>query len=368
METNHARQILEAPEAPPAKSCSSLTDYYTEDVAPRLRGARETPPFQSLMFKRTTIVHPNILKVSPILVFKFAIGYIFDDSIEEKKKKNLMERHRRARYSIDEEGLTMGRIAQALRSHPCDHIIQPSYHVNEGLFLPLLKCDINERLRVQNGEPEFYADSKGHLPETPIPMRLKVRWMDQIANSLAWLENIGLGHGDLRPANILLDHFDNVVLADFGSTNDMGLEQRSSCPPYVPDGFVYITKRSEQYAYAWTLYNIFHGSVPEDFELVHDKEPVFPKVKHLPCGELIRYCWYNQYDSVAHMRHIVRQEYRRLQPWYYQLLDLGCLMTARFLRYWRRNSILIEMDRVYEGIWAANEAGVEWKEGAIVMH
>ena len=46
--------------------------------------------------------------------------------------------------------------------------------------------------------------------------------MKALAKGVAWLESLGLAHGDLRPENVLVDKQDRVKIADFDCTNFIG--------------------------------------------------------------------------------------------------------------------------------------------------
>lgn len=63
----------------------------------------------------------------------------------------------------------------------------------------------------------------------PLPLRLQ--WMDDIAQAVAFLESLNLAHGDLRPEHILLDR-DRLKLSDFDCTAEIGLDFEACTYPY----------------------------------------------------------------------------------------------------------------------------------------
>jgi hypothetical protein len=54
------------------------------------------------------------------------------------------------------------------------------------------------------------------LTRGPIETSLAVRWVGQIAHALDYAHSQGVTHRDVKPANILLNHHGDAVLADFG--------------------------------------------------------------------------------------------------------------------------------------------------------
>lgn len=56
----------------------------------------------------------------------------------------------------------------------------------------------------------------------PTPEITQCRWIYQITNAVAWLEQLQIAHSDLRPPNILLDHNGNAKLCDFDNACNYG--------------------------------------------------------------------------------------------------------------------------------------------------
>lgn len=68
--------------------------------------------------------------------------------------------------------------------------------------------------------------------ERPISEQLQHRWIKQLASAVAWLEQLDYFHGDMRPANILLDVAGNVMLCDFGNATRRGEELPGATDPF----------------------------------------------------------------------------------------------------------------------------------------
>ncbi|HVA65351.1 MAG TPA: serine/threonine-protein kinase [Elusimicrobiota bacterium] len=76
------------------------------------------------------------------------------------------------------------------------------------------------------GDPAYYAMdflAAGSLerfvdPANPAPVGEAARWMEEVAQALAYVHSKGLIHCDLKPANILLDEGGHIRVADFGQS------------------------------------------------------------------------------------------------------------------------------------------------------
>ena len=53
------------------------------------------------------------------------------------------------------------------------------------------------------------------------PLTLRKKWMNNLAQAIAFLESLNLAYSDLRPENILLDP-DRLKLSDFDCTAEIG--------------------------------------------------------------------------------------------------------------------------------------------------
>lgn len=55
----------------------------------------------------------------------------------------------------------------------------------------------------------------------------------EISAAIAWLEELGLAHGDLRPGNVAFGGSDSAKLIDFDCVDKMGSRHRGNHPAYV---------------------------------------------------------------------------------------------------------------------------------------
>ncbi len=97
-----------------------------------------------------------------------------------------------------------------------ERLIKLDKHPN---IVSLLDADLT-------GEPAYYVldfleggSLDGFVnPKSPAPVVKAAKWMEEIAEALAYVHSKGLIHCDLKPANILLDEGGHVRVADFGQS------------------------------------------------------------------------------------------------------------------------------------------------------
>lgn len=272
------------------------------------------------------------------IAFKFAPRIEYLEEADERTRAADNAEIQEGEAAIVWEAGIYKNLAKALRIHPTIHILNPHLHVREGLFLPRQKISLHDRLLAQQ-----------HT-RVAIPLDLKVRWANQIVKAAAWFERAGYYHGDLRPANILLDRFNNVVLADFGSSDCVKGYLRSSADVFCPGEFVSGSAVSEQYAVAWCLYNIFHGTVPEAFDISDPSSVEFPPIQHLPFATVIQDGWRLRFESLRLMQKCSRRSYLDVQPLLHRFKDLLSEFLARIGFHIRKRYLTKQMHIVYDNL------------------
>jgi len=189
-------------------------------------------------------------------------------------------------------------VYRVLMKNPHPNIVQCILCVSEGIFLRRMKSTLQERL----------SQSR----TATIPAFTQERWVLQLTSAIAWLERLGLVHGDLRPANILLDANDNIQLSDFDATVEPGAELTVASEPFCKMNENFETPPagpvSEQFSLASCIYTIRFGHWPW-----HKLDPrarvqklmrnEFPSVSADPVlGDVTMRCWHGEYASIASIK------------------------------------------------------------------
>jgi len=117
-------------------------------------------------------------------------------------------------------------------------------------------------------------DLHTHIQKHPPTVDEVLNWADQVCSALAYLHSQSppVIHRDVKPANLKLQPDGSVVLVDFGlaKTSDQAVTAtgaRGLTPGYSPPeqyGAQRTDSRSDQYALAATLYNLFSQQKPAD--------------------------------------------------------------------------------------------------------
>lgn len=185
--------------------------------------------------------------------------------------------------------------------HP--HIVLSPRCVPQGIFLHRLAMTLQERIE--------------QAPDNPLPHLVQERWIRQLSSALAWLEHLGLVHGDLRPANILLTSGGDkgsIQLGDFDSTVKCGDSLLAASEPFcrllenykLPTG----SPITEQFALGSCIYTIRFQHVPwHDIDAPTRVRKLmrgeFPDPSNDSLfGEITSQCWLGTYKTV----HAVEEE------------------------------------------------------------
>jgi serine/threonine protein kinase len=103
-----------------------------------------------------------------------------------------------------------------------------------------------------------------------------LQWAAGIASAISYLETLNLAHGDLCPANILLDVEDHTKLADFDQTSQFGTVRHCVGGPFCHSQLSILVEKerdwdhhdacSGQFAFRSVLYTVDRGHEPHEFE------------------------------------------------------------------------------------------------------
>ncbi|KAF6815634.1 protein kinase domain-containing protein [Colletotrichum musicola] len=196
---------------------------------------------------------------------------------------------------------------------PCPHVLQSFYRTEICLFLQYLPGgSLLDRLQSNQTREKHKVISVNRLEDR----RLIERWTTELCAASAWLETLGLVHGDLRPANMLLGKQDHLKLADFDSVARIGDTALGSAPPWArlrPEsasgGFGLYGPETEQFAIGSVVYYMTRGFEPYEGPEQSDwpagvaldlwKRQKFPEVRPDDALEgLTLSCWRGSFASL----------------------------------------------------------------------
>jgi serine/threonine protein kinase len=208
-------------------------------------------------------------------------------------------------------------------AHP--HLLRSFLRLPGATFLECLPGgDLASLLRIQQTrDPE----TQQVLAVAKLqPLQLCLRWMKELSSATAWLEEIGLAHGDIRPPNMLLDSQNHVKLGDFdrsvkaGECLDSGTEPFArllgeeggrDCGSYGKAG-----PRTEQFALGSVIYSLTRGYDPfEDRWFGRDHGPIliemfqkkkFPPLTGSNLDTIIQQCWGGEFATVKQLSGVIQ--------------------------------------------------------------
>ncbi|MBN1266693.1 MAG: serine/threonine protein kinase [Anaerolineales bacterium] len=128
-----------------------------------------------------------------------------------------------------------------------------------------------------------------HLKSNQLKLSEVIKWIEQVADALAYAHSLGVIHRDVKPSNIIIDENNNALLTDFGLarqiegsntlTGSMLLGTPAYMSPEQASGEP-VEEASDQYSLGIILYQVFTGRLPFDEEapmatvMMHIQEPV----------------------------------------------------------------------------------------------
>ena len=196
---------------------------------------------------------------------------------------------------------------------PCPYVMQSFLRNSEANFLPYLPGGTLENRLQHNQRRENGTVIEVLKIED---RRLIERWTAELCAAVTWLESLDLVHGDLRPANILIDAEDHFKLTDFDCTERIGTMSYGNAPPWTrlqpEDGigkgsFGFYGRKTEQFAIGSLLYFMTRGfepygdmDKPEGKIVDLFKNKIFPRVQEDDTlDHLISSCWMGFYVSIS---------------------------------------------------------------------
>lgn len=209
-------------------------------------------------------------------------------------------------------------VFKILALHPSPYIIQSFYQTQKSIFLEYLPGGDLAAL-VRQGQRRDPSTQRVLGVTKRLPPEHCLCWMRQLVSAASWLEQLGLAHCDIRPANMLLCDRGWAKLADFDRTLRVGDLLLSGTEPFSrllgeEGGLICGTYGSagyqtEQFAVGSVFYTLTRGYEPFEDEwwgadhglvrMENLQRMEFPALNNSKSDDVINRCWHGQYESVA---------------------------------------------------------------------
>ncbi|KAI1132840.1 kinase-like protein [Nemania abortiva] len=232
----------------------------------------------------------SVWKITDEIALKYAVSSNSDEFSNERTTYDMLEKH-----------------------IPCPYIIQTFYCTENAIFLPFLACGtLEDRLAANQKRDGFKVLAVLRLEER----RLVERWTAELCAAVAWLDALGIVHGDLRPTNVLVDDKSHLKLIDFDCAQKVGTHSLGGAPPWTrlrpeskPVGsFGVYGPETEQFTIGSMVYYMTRGFEPYeepgntgDIDIVllwRDK--IFPPVmQDDPLDHIIWKCWMGHFPTLS---------------------------------------------------------------------
>lgn len=238
-----------------------------------------------------------------------AVGYVFHVSDRIVLKYARTPAHSRIKQEHD--------VFDMLEKAPCPHIIRSFWRLPDINFMEnAIGGNLEARLRSR----QIRANHEFVEVHTFEQTSLVSRWMMELASAAAWLERLGLAHGDIRPSNLLLNAGDHLKLADFDCAGKIGQQElEAGAPPYARvqgteagedrGTFGLLGPRTEQFAMGSVFYYMTRGHEPYEDKQLSGPEIVdllqsmqFPVTNPNDTKDsIISRCWHGDFASVQQL-------------------------------------------------------------------
>ncbi|KAH6706198.1 kinase-like domain-containing protein [Leptodontidium sp. MPI-SDFR-AT-0119] len=151
--------------------------------------------------------------------------------------------------------------------------------------------------------------------------RPAISWMHQLSSAVAYLESFGLAHGDMKPANILVDDQDQLKLVDLGHAKPIGSDVEVGDDPYVrahkvgePGGCYGVAgPETEHFALGSVFWYITRGTELYSELQGHDvvnrlADRQFPDTDpDDPIDNIILKCWLTKFERAVDLLHEIER-------------------------------------------------------------
>jgi len=139
----------------------------------------------------------------------------------------------------------------------------------------------------------------------PIPIQQREKWVQQAAESIAFVHSKGVIHCDIHPNNFLLDDKLDLRLCDFAGSlfGELDGKAMESTPFFLPrEPLSTPNVKSDLFALGSVVYYIMAGREPYDGLSENEitarfTRGEFPDVAGFGCGGIISGCWTGKYRS-----------------------------------------------------------------------
>lgn len=201
-----------------------------------------------------------------------------------------------------------------LDKHESSPYLVTSFLRRPGVNFLAFMCGGSLDKRIEDNQRR---DTRGNLIEVlrKEPTQKVERWAMELTGAVAWLESLGWVHGDLRPANLLLDSADHLKLADFDCVGKIGSPSHGNAPPWArlqgheagTENGTWGTNgpRTEQFPIGSILYTLTRGFQPCEYEesgpnvVQRLQDMDFPELAGDQLDGIIHRCWTGFYASVG---------------------------------------------------------------------